>query len=113
MFSFGISFDTEIFDDLNERIKRLRDMYSSLKRDFINDDDDSVPHFNLYLGSEILKTDVGPQLRVALRNKAHVVAVLKERKEKIEKLLAEIDELEIAASKLESEVNQSKSSKCL
>lgn len=105
MFSYGLGFDIEGMDDLVEQTRRLRDMYDSLKRDFEQDADDSVPHFRVCLNAELRKTEDGPQIHVEVLHRANVAAALKDRKEKIEKLLDGLDELTKEAAKFEAEMN--------
>ena len=105
MFSYGLGFDIEGMDELVEQTRQLRDMYESLRRDFEQDSDDSAPHFRICLDTTIRKTEDGPQIHIDVLHRAIVVAALKNRKEKIEKLLNGIDELTKAAAKFEMEMN--------
>lgn len=105
MISYGFGFNIEGIDDLVEQTKQLRDMYDSLKRDFEQDADDSAPHFRVCLDAAIRKTEEGPQIHIDVLHRAIVVSALRNRKEKIEKLLDGIDELTKAAAKFEMEMN--------
>lgn len=106
MFSYGFGFDIEGMADLAEQTKQLRDIYDSLRRDFEQDVDDSVSHFRVCLDAKIRKTEDGPQIHIDVLHRAFVVSALRNRKEKIEKLLDGIDELTKAVAKFEAEMNQ-------
>lgn len=105
MFSYGLNFDIDDTDGLIEQTRYLRDIYDSLRQDFEQDNDDSIPQFNIYLRAEVRRTDNGPQMHFEVMNQAHVVAELRDRKEKIEKLLEGIEALALSARLLESEMN--------
>ena len=110
MFSYGLGFNIDGMDDLVEQAKQLRDMYDSLRRDFEQDTDDSAPHFGICLDAAIRKSEDGPQIHIDVLHRAIVVTALKNRKEKIERLLNGIDELVKAAAKFEMEMNHPNSS---
>lgn len=105
MFSYGMAFDVENFDNLIEQTRRLRDLYESFKKDVLRDGDDSVPYFRLTLGTQVQKTPEGPKIHIELEHRAYVVATLKAQKEKIEKMLDGIDALASSAEKFEAEMN--------